>query len=412
MNYTLALRLVVGWTYFSAFWRRLVLENKLDPETAGYIGEKFNHFFPNALLIKDFIEYLLLNPELLWWTMTVFTIAEGIIGLCLMLGLFTRLTSLGVIGLAVGILLSAGWLGTTCLDEWQIGILGMAGGLCLFFTGGGHFSLDHALKLKQLNLSFLEKYFKPKVVIISSFLIFSVALATNQIFHGGVWGTLHNKSIRPKLEISNLIKDHDTIKFDVMRIEGADVYGSFVYRLEILDLNQKEAVYQIQGEQWKESKIQIDNKYIAKIKTDKFSMIVPLGAKAQVTIKLNRPLSGDYSLRLTDINGTTWSLGSIDEKIKKDLKFQEKLKSESVVIIDVREKEEFEAGHLSGAKHFPMSLLKTDPTLMADLEELSQNKELLIYCQSGLRAQKVLSLLKEKNIPAQNIGGYPHLKQR
>ena len=42
--FTLALRLVVGWTYFSAFWRRVALENKLDPEVAGYIGEKFNHF--------------------------------------------------------------------------------------------------------------------------------------------------------------------------------------------------------------------------------------------------------------------------------------------------------------------------------------------------------------------------------
>lgn len=40
--FTFALRLVVGWTYFSAFWRRLILENKLIPDTAGYIGEKFN----------------------------------------------------------------------------------------------------------------------------------------------------------------------------------------------------------------------------------------------------------------------------------------------------------------------------------------------------------------------------------
>ena len=39
--FTLALRLVVGWTYFSAFWRRVALANKLDPEIAGYIGEKF-----------------------------------------------------------------------------------------------------------------------------------------------------------------------------------------------------------------------------------------------------------------------------------------------------------------------------------------------------------------------------------
>jgi thiosulfate dehydrogenase [quinone] large subunit len=49
MGNAVLLRLVIGWTYFSAFWRRLILENKLDPETAGYIGEKFNHFLPNAL---------------------------------------------------------------------------------------------------------------------------------------------------------------------------------------------------------------------------------------------------------------------------------------------------------------------------------------------------------------------------
>lgn len=59
----LSLRWVIGWTYFSAFWRRLILENKLIPEEAGYIGEKFNHFLPNALGIKPIIEYLVSNPK-------------------------------------------------------------------------------------------------------------------------------------------------------------------------------------------------------------------------------------------------------------------------------------------------------------------------------------------------------------
>ena len=35
----------------------MVLENKLDPEVIGYVGEKFNHFYPNALFIKDIIEF-------------------------------------------------------------------------------------------------------------------------------------------------------------------------------------------------------------------------------------------------------------------------------------------------------------------------------------------------------------------
>ena len=126
--FTLSLRLVVGWTYFSAFWRRLVLENKLIPDSAGYIGEKFNHFLPNSIGIRPVIEYLVSTPDMLWWAMVIFTLVEGIVGLLYMLGFFTRLISIGVFSLATGILLGSGWLGTTCLDEWQIGILGVAAG--------------------------------------------------------------------------------------------------------------------------------------------------------------------------------------------------------------------------------------------------------------------------------------------
>ncbi len=79
--FTLSLRWVIGWTYFSAFWRRLILENKLIPEEAGYIGEKFNHFLPNTLGIKPIIEYLVSNPEALQISMVIFTIVEAIVGL-------------------------------------------------------------------------------------------------------------------------------------------------------------------------------------------------------------------------------------------------------------------------------------------------------------------------------------------
>jgi len=85
---TLTLRLVIGWTYFSAFWRRLILENKLTETEAGYIGEKFNHFLPNALGIKPVIEYLVSNPDQLWWAMVIFTFIERIVGLLVMLGFF------------------------------------------------------------------------------------------------------------------------------------------------------------------------------------------------------------------------------------------------------------------------------------------------------------------------------------
>ena len=151
----LGVRLVIGWTYFSAFWRRTVLDYKLDPELPGYIGEKFNHFLPNALGIKPLILYMVENPEILWWNMLIFTIIEGIVGLLIMFGTFTRLMSIGVFSLAMGILLGSGWIGTTCLDEWQIGSLGIATGVFLFFTGGGNFSMDNYFKNK--NYAFTDR---------------------------------------------------------------------------------------------------------------------------------------------------------------------------------------------------------------------------------------------------------------
>jgi len=153
--FVLPIRLIIGWTYFSAFWRRLILENKLTPEEAGYIGEKFNHFLPNALGIKPIIEYLVTHPDALWWSMVTFTIIEAIVGLLIMLGLFTRLMSIGVFSLAMGILLGSGWLGTTCLDEWQIGALGIACGFTLFLSGSGAYSLDNYFISK--NYAFTNK---------------------------------------------------------------------------------------------------------------------------------------------------------------------------------------------------------------------------------------------------------------
>ena len=147
--YTLSLRMVIGWTYFSAFWRRLILENKLIPDEKGYIGEKFNHFLPNALGIKPVIEYLVTHPDALQRSMMIFTIIEAVVGLFIILGLFTRLMSIGIFSLALGILLGSGWLGTTCLDEWQIGVLGVAGGFVLFLTGSGSYSLDYYVPRKD-----------------------------------------------------------------------------------------------------------------------------------------------------------------------------------------------------------------------------------------------------------------------
>lgn len=319
-----ALRWVAGWTYFSAFWRRLIIDNKLIQDEAGYIGEKFNHFLPNALGIKGIIEYLVLNPEALWWAMVVFTIVEAVVGLFLILGLFTRFASIGMFGLAMGILLGSGWIGTTCLDEWQIGVLGVASGFSLFFMGGGKFSLDEYFIRKNKSFT-TKKWFgflgsgplniKEKsistIVLVGSVLIFGLTLFTNQVFHGGVYGTLHNKSVRPKLELNDPKIENNHLKFEVYRVEGADVYGSFLIGIQLLDENGVVVYEQNQEQLSNLTPEEIDNIYVAKIKPGKHSLIIPLGAKANMNLSLAEAKleSGKtYELKLIDISGLNWSV--------------------------------------------------------------------------------------------------------
>lgn len=322
-TFTLALRLVVGWTYFSAFWRRLVLVNKLDPEAAGYIGEKFNHFLPNAFIIKPIIEYLVLNPDTLFYAMVAFTIIEGIVGLLMMFGLFTRLMSIGVFGLAMGILLGSGWIGTTCLDEWQIGVLGIATGFTIFFTGSGKYSLDNLLARKKPALV-SKKWFRflgsgvlpikinlvHKIVFGGSMFILFLTLLTNQVFHGGVWGTLHNKSVRPIVEIADARIQNDQLSFEIYRVEGADVYGSFLIGIR-LDDSKGNSVLKLNNSQLADfPTTSIDNKHVAMVKPGAHSMIIPLGAKAILNIDntaLNNLPQGEYTLTLTDISGIEWT---------------------------------------------------------------------------------------------------------
>jgi uncharacterized membrane protein YphA (DoxX/SURF4 family) len=317
--FTLSLRWIIGWTYFSAFWRRLILENKLIPEEAGYIGEKFNHFLPNALGIKPLIEYLVLNPEKLQTAMVVFTIVEAIVGLFIILGLFTRLMSIGVFFLAMGILLGSGWIGTTCLDEWQIGVLGIASGFTLFLSGSGHYSLDHYLIKKQFSFttkkwfSYLGSGVLPipnlKVVVLNiSIGLFGLTLFTNQYFHGGVFGKLHNKSVKPKLELSEVRLSPTQLTFQVYRVEGADVYGSFLIGMEILDAEGNVVQRLGQEELSKLPSEAIKNHYVTKIKPGKHSLIIPLGAKADITLNLENPVKENYSLKLIDISGIEWQI--------------------------------------------------------------------------------------------------------
>lgn len=254
--------------------------------------------------------------------MVIFTLVEGIVGLLYMLGFFTRLMSIGVFSLATGILLGSGWLGTTCLDEWQIGILGVAAGFTIFLSGGGKYSVDHlierkfSLKKKAAWLSWLTSGELPvsakrfaNVSVAGAIVIFTLSLYTNQEFHNGVWGPLHNKSVKPKIEISDAQIENNSLSFSVYRVEGVDVYGSFLIGISLKNAD-GDIVLEKKGEELAVFPIgNIDNKYIARVAPGKHSLVIPLGSKATLTIDdtaIGSLPKGKYELVLTDISGITW----------------------------------------------------------------------------------------------------------
>lgn len=320
----LILRLTTGWIYFSALWRRVALANKLDPESAGYIGEKFNNFLPNALGIQPLIRYLLEHPDLLYANMVIFTIVEGVVGLALIFGFMTRLASIGATGLAMGILLGAGWLGTTCLDEWQIGVFGLITGSTLFFTGAGSWSIDSLIARKKPEMSG-KKWFRrlfsgdleadlgvrrtKKLTIGAAFLMFGIALYTNQAFHGGLWGSLHNPSKNPHLMLKEAELGDDKLRFEVMRDKGIDTYGSFVIEARLEGADGKVL------QRWDQKALRdvpddaIQNRYIAEIDTAPHGLKFPVGALAGISFPVNGGGFGTKELRLVleDVSGETWS---------------------------------------------------------------------------------------------------------
>lgn len=61
-----------------------------------------------------------------------------------------------------------------------------------------------------------------------------------------------------------------------------------------------------------------------------------------------------------------------------------------MVIIDVREPYEFQAGHVKGALNIPLSSISESK----QLEGVEKDEELVVYCRSGSRSGLAIEMLK------------------
>ena len=68
---------------------------------------------------------------------------------------------------------------------------------------------------------------------------------------------------------------------------------------------------------------------------------------------------------------------------------------EKLLLIDVREPNEFQAASISGAELIPM---RTIPAQLQRLEAASDDSTLIVYCHHGIRSLNVVNWLREQGV--------------
>jgi rhodanese-related sulfurtransferase len=71
-------------------------------------------------------------------------------------------------------------------------------------------------------------------------------------------------------------------------------------------------------------------------------------------------------------------------------------------IVDVREPEEWIAGHIDGSQHIPMS------QFLQRLDEVPADRDIVVVCAVGQRSARVTAFLNQRGFQASNLGGGLH----
>ena len=79
--------------------------------------------------------------------------------------------------------------------------------------------------------------------------------------------------------------------------------------------------------------------------------------------------------------------------------FYQKSKTESLTIVDVREADEFERGHIPSAKALPLSGLEQH------IDQLNKDEKYYVICQSGGRSAMACDFLSSEGYKVVNVMG-------
>jgi rhodanese-related sulfurtransferase len=88
----------------------------------------------------------------------------------------------------------------------------------------------------------------------------------------------------------------------------------------------------------------------------------------------------------------------------------ENVAAKKAVIVDVREKEEWDSGHLEGASLVPLSTLREPKGLETSLKRLPKDRILYTHCAVGVRSLKAAEILKKHGYDVRALkAGYAEL---
>ena len=324
-----SLRFIQGFIYWGGGSRRFIYApNKLDPDSPHWMANKFQSAMPGAILGTDhLIAWLLHHFWALYPALIVFSALELLCGLGLIAGALTRLSALGTIFFSVALMLTFGWQGATCIDEWTMAASNLAMGVTLVLLGSGAWSLD-ALALRRwpglerrgwfrwtcgaAPLPITDRGFSRLALGLLAFtVVFSVA--TYSYYRGSVVTPFHSGPVspsKPHYTLSDATLDpQGSVRVHLYLDGGTPAVPSHLMKAELVDGGG--AVV----ESWDATALStlpeaaIRNDFtFNRVKPGPYGLVSEVGAEASIALPGRRavPVSPGLTLRVTDVEGKTF----------------------------------------------------------------------------------------------------------
>lgn len=135
---------------------------------------------------------------------------------------------------------------------------------------------------------------------------------------------------------------------------------------------------------------------------DVISTVMSLKGTTEDLTRLDLSYAPPFSSAKDPVNMAGYAAENIRKGFSHIATWDEVFESEEdFVLLDVRNTEEYELGHMEGAISLPLNELRNR------MEELDRNRKVVVYCQVGIRGYVADRILTQNGYQVQNItGGY------